>query len=59
MDGQLASLSPSWLADTALGTWIWEVILVERTRGLTVSFIEVSAVLIVEQGRGRLLRRDK
>lgn len=47
------------MADTALGTGIWEVILVERTRGLTVSFIEVSAVLIVEQGRGRLLRRDK
>lgn len=47
------------MADTALGTGIWEVILVERTRGLTVSFIEVSTVFIVVQERGRLLRRDK
>lgn len=38
------------MPDTALGTGIWEVILVERTRGLTVSFIEVSTVFIVEQG---------
>ena len=44
---------------TALGTEIWEVILVERTRGLTESFIEISTVFIAEQGRGRHFRRDE
>lgn len=46
------------MPDPALGTGIWEVILMERTRGLTESFIEVTTVFIV-QGRGRHFRRDE
>lgn len=51
MDGQLASPEPLLVGRHCTGHWDMGVILVERTRGLTVSFIEVSAVLIVEQGR--------
>lgn len=44
---------------TALGTEIWEVILGERTRGLTEPFTEIGTVLIAAQGRGRHFRSDE